>query len=88
MGSMEDAPASSLRRRPSGLVRSTRAKCRLGPSRAVPLLIASRAEPSGLIVERSTTGSDPVDGVETGWTEPHFTGLEQNARTNSNTLPR
>jgi hypothetical protein len=26
--------------------------------------------------------------VETGWTERHFTGLEQTSKTNSNTLPR
>ncbi len=39
------------------------------------------------VVDRSTTATDWVDVLETGWTEPHLTGLERTRRTNSNTLP-
>jgi hypothetical protein len=35
------------------------------------------------IVERSTTGADWVDEVETGWTEGHAAALERTTKTNA-----
>ncbi len=40
------------------------------------------------IVDRSTTATDWVDGLETGWTEPHDRGLAPTTETKTATLPR
>jgi hypothetical protein len=40
------------------------------------------------IVERSTTATDSMDGVETGWTEPHLTRSAGPKRTKITTLPK
>ena len=35
-----------------------------------------------------TTGADPMQGVQTGWTEPHFTGSARPRQTKTLALPR
>ena len=40
------------------------------------------------IVELSTTASDAVDGMETGWAEPHFGGSDRPKWAKNTTLPR
>ena len=40
------------------------------------------------IVERSTTAAGWMDGLETGWTEPHVRGPAGPKRTKTLTLPR
>ena len=40
------------------------------------------------IVDRSTTATDWLDVVKTGWTEQHVAGLEQTSKTKTATLPR
>jgi hypothetical protein len=48
----------------------------------------SRLSVTRSIVERSTTGADAVDEVETGWTERQARGVARTSWTKSNTLPR
>jgi hypothetical protein len=55
------------------------------PLRVHPVLVI--VDGSSL-VECSTTGADPVDGLETGWTEPHFREPGGPTGTKTTTLPR
>ena len=41
-----------------------------------------------VITDRSTTGKNPVDRVETGWMEPQTRGLTRTLWTKTATLPR
>ena len=41
-----------------------------------------------VVVDRSTTGANPAEWVETGWTEPQARGLARTVWTESATLPR
>ena len=57
-------------------------------TRGSPTTVAVRLGRLSAIVERSTTGADPMQGVQTGWTEPHFTGPARPRRTKTLALPR
>ncbi len=56
--------------------------------RGSPTTVAVRLGRLSAIVERSTTGADPMQGVQTGWTEPHFTGSARPRQTKTLALPR
>ena len=49
---------------------------------------ASRGIRKGGIVDSSTTATDWLDAVETGWTEEHVAGFQQTYWTKTATLPR